>query len=71
MKLKVKLFGKNVFQENSAYSKKVDYANYYKITHECKNCNAINVIYVKKGVHVNDIATSVKCINCGNRLEKR
>jgi hypothetical protein len=71
MKLKIRLFGKNCFQEGSDYSKKVNYANYYKITHICHNCGAANVLYVKKGVNIKDIVTEVKCINCECRLEKK
>jgi len=71
MTLKVRLFGKNYFQENDAYSKKVDYADYYKITHTCHNCGVTNILYVKKGVYINDIATTIKCINCACRLEKK
>lgn len=70
MKLLVKLFGKNFFTEGSPYQKKVDYINYYPILVICKNCNKSTQIYIKKGVHVNDIITSVKCSNCEVRLEK-
>jgi len=70
MKLKVRLFGKNYFSEGSPYQKKVDYVDYYPLLVSCKNCNKPTQIYIKKGVRVNDIITSVKCNNCECRLEK-
>ena len=70
MKLKVRLFGKNAFINGSAYSKKALPENYYRFFKECKNCKAIILIYIKKGVKINDIITAIKCSNCECRLEK-
>jgi len=70
MKLLVRLFGKNAFVQGSPYEKKVDYNNYYYTTKVCNNCQSIILIYVKKGVCVNDIITKVKCNDCECRLEK-
>lgn len=70
MKLKVRLFGKNAFVQGSSYEKKVDYANYYLMNVLCTNCKEGTNIYVKKGVHLNDVITAVKCRNCNCRLEK-
>ena len=70
MKIIVKLFGKNFFVENSPYSKKVNYDNYYFMILCCANCKHKTEVYVKKGVHLNDIITGVKCSNCECKLEK-
>jgi hypothetical protein len=70
MKLVVKLFGKNVFIDGSSYAKKIDYANYYPMSVLCDNCHNRMKIYIKKGVHLNDIITGVICNNCVCRLEK-
>jgi len=70
MKLRVRLFGKNHFYPGENYTKNVDYSNYYRLYLECKNCITKTETYIKKGVHVNDIITHIKCNNCGCRLEK-
>jgi hypothetical protein len=71
MKLKVKLFGKNAFMQGSPYEKKVDYNNYYLIHVLCANCKEGMNIYIKKGVHLNDIISAITCKNCGCRLTKQ
>ena len=71
MKFLVKLFGKNVFVEGSPYGKKANFSDYYLVRVYCSNCKNYMVIYVKKGVHINDVITAVKCNNCGVRLEKQ
>jgi RNase P subunit RPR2 len=71
MKLKVRLFGKNYFISGSKYQYKVNIEDYYSVLVICNNCKNITVVYIKKGVRLNDIITSVKCDNCECRLEKR
>jgi len=71
MKLRIKLFGKNVFVKELPISKKVSADDYYCMIVNCKNCQATTVIYIKKGVRVNDIITGVKCNYCNVRLEKQ
>lgn len=71
MKLKIKLFGKNVFVRGSSYGEKVDYANYYLMNVLCVNCKEGINIYIKKGVHLNDVITGVECENCGCHLTKQ
>jgi dihydroorotate dehydrogenase len=71
MKLIIKLFGKNVFVAGSKYEKKTDLINYYLMNISCHNCKEGTNIYIKKGVHLNDIITAVKCRNCDCRLEKQ
>ena len=70
MRLIVRLFGKNYFLEGSKYQQKVDYINYYPKLIQCLNCGRPTQIYIKKGVHVNDIITQVKCSSCECRQEK-
>jgi transcription elongation factor Elf1 len=70
MKLRVRLFGKNYFAAGSPAELKVNLSDYYTSTVACPNCNASTVIYVKKGVHLNDIVTGVRCSRCECRLEK-
>jgi lysyl-tRNA synthetase class I len=71
MKLKVKLFGKNILASGSPAEKKIDYSDYYPFTVICKNCNKMTQVLVKKGVHINDVITGVKCNYCDCRLEKQ
>jgi hypothetical protein len=71
MKLLIKLFGKNAFIQGTSYEKKIDYINYYLIQVLCANCKNIMNIYIKKGVHINDIVTGIKCNYCNCRLEKQ
>jgi hypothetical protein len=76
MKLRTRLFGKNFlvreFVEGieKELPKGMNIENYYSIIHLCLNCRHSNSIWIKKGVHVNDIITHVKCQNCECRLEK-
>jgi len=70
MKILVKLFGKNYFVEGSPYAKKALAEDYYTMGVRCANCNRNTIVLIKKGVHLNDIITGVKCINCECRLEK-
>jgi len=70
MKILVSLFGKNHFIPGTPYEKKVDFNNYYTMELHCKNCNHYTSTYIKKGVHVNDVATHIRCSNCNVRLEK-
>ena len=70
MKLKVRLFGKNYFVSGSPAELKVNLSDYYMMTVTCHNCNKFTLVYTKKGVHVNDIITGVRCSNCEVRLEK-
>ena len=71
MKLRVKLFGKNVFIGELPLSKKVYAEDYYRMVVDCKNCKSTTIIFVKKGVFVNDIVTKVKCQYCNCKLEKQ
>ena len=71
MKLKVRFFGKNILRTGDPYEKKIDYTNYYPMTVICKNCGKMTQVLVKKGVHLNDVITAVKCSNCAVRLEKQ
>jgi hypothetical protein len=71
MKLKVRLFGKNAFSAEKEIPKKIDMKNYYLINVICKNCNQSTSIAVKKGVHINDVITGVRCKFCECRLEKQ
>lgn len=70
MKIKARLFNKNYFISEDIYGTKIDIKDYYVISVVCKNCGSTTSIYVKKGVHVNDIISGVKCNNCEVRLEK-
>lgn len=70
MKLKVRLFGKNAFVEGSPYAKKALAEDYYTLIVECPNCKKTTTVSIKKGVHLNDIITGIKCSNCQCRLEK-
>jgi hypothetical protein len=70
MKLRVRLFGKNYFTEGNLYAKKALAEDYYTMIVTCKNCGRTTTVSVKKGVHLNDIITGVKCSNCECRLEK-
>jgi hypothetical protein len=71
MKVRVRLFGKNVFIIGTDYQKKANLQNYYQMVATCKNCNNITGIYIKKGVHFNNIIAGVPCSNCECRLEKK
>jgi hypothetical protein len=71
MKLKVKLFGKNVFVAEKGIPKNIDMINYYLINVLCKNCGQQTSIAVKKGVHINDVITGARCKYCECRLEKQ
>jgi hypothetical protein len=70
MTFKVKLFGKNIFRLGDSYQKKANLEDYYWMTVRCKNCNIDIDVAIKKGVHLNDVITGVKCNNCECRLEK-
>ena len=70
MRLIVRLFGKNYYLEGSKYQKKANGNDYYPKLILCLNCNRPTQIYIKKGVHVNDIITQVKCSSCECRQEK-
>ena len=70
MKLRVKLFGKNIFIDGSPYAKRALAEDYYRVIAKCANCCADTTVYIKKGVHINDVITAIKCSNCECRLEK-
>jgi hypothetical protein len=70
MKLTTRLFGKNYFIVGSEYAKKALASDYYQLPVKCNNCGKITDVNIKKGIHLNDIITGVKCINCQCRLEK-
>jgi hypothetical protein len=76
MRLRDRLFGRNFLVREKIEGierelpKRMNIENYYTIIHPCNNCNSTTVLYIKKGVHLNDIITSVKCSNCECRLEK-
>ena len=76
MKLKVRLFGRNFLVTEKVEGiekelpKGMNIDDYYDITYTCKNCESITAIHIKKGVHISDIITSIKCQNCEVRLEK-
>lgn len=76
MKFLIKLFGRNflVREKIEGIGKElprgVDINDYYTMNVICNNCNNRTNIYVKKGIHLNDIITSVRCNNCECRLEK-
>ena len=63
MKLRVRLFGKNIFAAGSSYEAKISYADYYPLTVICNNCNKMTQVFVKKTVHLNDVITAVRCSN--------
>ena len=69
-KLAAYLFNRNVFTDGDVYSKKINFDNYYEVAVVCKNCTQPNTVYVKKGVHINDVIFGAKCKNCNCRLEK-
>ena len=77
MKFKVRLFGRNFLVREFIEGKEkefpvgMNYQDYYLIATNCKNCNQTTNVYIKKGIHFNDIITRVKCINCECRLEKK
>lgn len=76
MKLKVRLFSRNFLVRQKIEGiekelpKSMNIDDYYSITYLCKNCNNTTDMYIKKGVHVNDIINKVKCNNCECHLEK-
>ena len=71
MKLIVRLFGKNYFKPCSKYSNTIaNFNDYYTHLIICKNCGGGTTVYIKKGVHINDVVTQVKCDACDCRLEK-
>jgi len=71
MKLIVKLFGKNIFEEDNPYAKKVLVENYYSLTVICKNCKKSTNVFIKKGVNLNDVIFEARCHYCNCRLEKQ
>lgn len=77
MKLKVRLFGRNFLVQEKVEGiekelpKGMDVNDYYSMNVLCVNCHQGMNIYIKKGVHLNDIVTGVRCKNCEVRLEKQ
>jgi hypothetical protein len=77
MKFLVKLFGKNflVSQRIEGIEKELpkgmNIDDYYTMNVLCANCKQEMSIYIKKGVHLNDIVTGVRCSNCEVHLEKQ
>ena len=76
MRLRTRLFGRNFLVREKIEGiekelpKRMNINDYYSISYICQNCNHTTNLYIKKGVHVNDIIIRVKCINCEVRLEK-
>lgn len=70
MKILIRLFGKNFFPYDKI-PEKIKLVNYYVSIFKCQNCNATNNMYIKKGVHVNDVAEHIKCSTCECHLTKK